>query len=165
MINIEFFEVFDYLHIEFILKPGRFIPMSKNPSLSKDNIGQIRDLIFGAQMDEYQQKFETLEKEIDRVRQQMSASFEELKKSLESLKTQNENSHQKLSEQIGGSEAKLEKHLRATERQLIEMLDQLGSETITKRQLGDLFAEVVARLHDGHEVEILKDQRGIVKDE
>ncbi len=139
--------------------------MSKNPSLSKDNIGQIRDLIFGAQMDEYQQKFKTLEKEIDQIRQQMSASFEELKKSLENLKTQNENSHQKLTEQIGGTEAKLEKHLKATERQLKEMLDQLGSETITKRQLGDIFAEVVSRLRDGHEVEIFKERRETVKDE
>lgn len=120
--------------------------MSKETGNPANNIEQIRDLIFGPQMADYNHKFETLQEEVAEIKKQFQQSFKELNQSLQALKQENEKERQELAAQMNRGEDSLQRALEATEKHLVEMIRELETASANRERLASYLIEMGNRL-------------------
>ena len=93
-----------------------------------DNIEQIRDLILGPQLREFQERFERFEEQLERrddvLIQQTEASLEKLKRRINRSLNLLESRLDRCAETASKDRSKLKKMMHATDDSLREMLDQ-----------------------------------------
>lgn len=111
---------------------------STSPTAAPQEVDRIRDIIFGSQMREYEQRFQTLQRdlvrlqqELDRLNDQLGEQDREQGKKLQSLR---------------GEMRQADDGLRDELRQAV---DQLMAGKMDRAVLGDMFVEVGQRLKTG----------------
>jgi len=123
--------------------------MSKNLPTQQNNIEQIRDLIFGQQMQDYQQKFDQLTEEVAEMKRSMNASFEKINKALDSLAADGKHANSDLLARINDTDNRFKEMLAATENRLNALLNQLDDQSAKRDQLADYLVEMGNRLRNG----------------
>ena len=105
---------------------------------SAQEVERIRDIIFGAQMRDYEQRFQVvqrdlsrLQQELDRLADQMSEQDREQSKRLQSLRGEMRQSDDDLRDELR------------------QAVDQLMTDKMDRVALGDLFVEMGQRLKTG----------------
>ena len=116
--------------------------MTEEQAISSDGAAQevdrIRDIIFGAQMRDYEQRFQVaqrdlsrLQQELDRLADQMSEQDREQSKKLQSLRGEMRQSDDDLRDELR------------------QAVDQLMADKMDRVALGDMFIEMGQRLKTG----------------
>ena len=123
--------------------------MSKNSPTQQNNIEQIRDLIFGQQMQDYQQKFDQLTEEVAEMKRSMNASFEKINKALDILAADGKHANSDLLARINDTDNRFKEMLAATENRLNALLNQLDDQSAKRDQLADYLVEMGNRLRNG----------------
>jgi DNA repair exonuclease SbcCD ATPase subunit len=105
------------------------------------DVDRIRDILFGGQMREYEQRFQVMQRDLERLQQELD----------------------RLNEQLGSQDGEQNKKLQTLRRDLKQANDELRSELrqttqaltnekIDRAALGELFAELGNRLKTGSSV-------------
>ncbi len=123
--------------------------MSKNSPTQQNNIEQIRDLIFGQQMQAYEQKFNELTVEVAEMKRAMNASFDKINKALDSLAADGKHANSDLLARINDADNRFKEMLAATENRLNALLNQLDDQSAKRDQLADYLVEMGNRLRNG----------------
>ncbi len=123
--------------------------MSKNAMNPQNNIEQIRDLIFGQQMQDYQRKFDELTEEVAEMKRSMNSSFEKLNKALNSLAADGKHASSDLLARINDADNRFKEMLAATENRLNALFNQLDDQSAKRDQLADYLVEMGNRLRNG----------------
>jgi len=123
--------------------------MSKNSPTQQNNIEQIRDLIFGQQMQDYQQKFDQLTEEVAEMKRSTKSSFDKLNKALDSLAADGKHANSDLLARINDTDNRFKEMLAATENRLNALLNQLDDQSAKRDQLADYLVEMGNRLRNG----------------
>ncbi len=123
--------------------------MSKNLATQQNNIEQIRDLIFGQQMQDYQRKFDELTEEVAEMKRSMNSSFEKLNKALNSLAADGKHASSDLLARINDADNRFKEMLAATENRLNALFNQLDDQSAKRDQLADYLVEMGNRLRNG----------------
>lgn len=127
----------------------------KNAASSHDeppkDVERVRDIIFGPQMREYDQRFLTVQRDIDRLRQEL----ELLNEQLGELDREHGRRVQNLRREARQADDDLRNELRqSTQRLMVEKVDRLA--------LGDLLIEMGNHLKNGG---LLSDTLGLLTDQ
>lgn len=101
-------------------------------------VDRIRDIIFGPQMRDYQQRFHTVQRDLDRLQQEINQLTEQL---AEQDRNQGERL-QALRKEVRQADDSLRSELRETAR-------DLGTAKVDRVILGELFVELGTRLKTG----------------
>jgi chromosome segregation ATPase len=101
-------------------------------------VDRIRDIIFGSQMRDYDQRFQTIQRDLDRLQQELGRLSDQLSeqdqgqtKKLQSLRSE-----------VRQSDDDLRQELR-------QAVDRLMADKMDRAALGDLFVEMGQRLKSG----------------
>lgn len=123
----------------------------ENPTKSQD-VERIRDIIFGNQMRDYQQRFDVLQRDLERLQQSINNLSEQLA---------DQDSSQ------GKKIQSLRKELQQTDENLLnelrETTQNLTQTKVERQQLGQMFIELGNRLTQGGSVSDLLEK--LVNDE
>jgi DNA repair exonuclease SbcCD ATPase subunit len=108
------------------------------PEEGGPEVDRIRDIIFGPQMRDYQQRFQTVQRDLDRLQQEINQLSEQL---AEQDRSQGERL-QALRKEVRRADDDLRNELRETAK-------ELGTAKVDRVILGDLFVELGTRLKTG----------------
>ncbi|MGH1364528.1 MAG: hypothetical protein ACRBF0_13290 [Calditrichia bacterium] len=119
--------------------------------MSKDqgnagNIDQIRSLIFGDQMQNYESRFNELQEEVGTLRKEFKQSVTELKNIIEGLRSDNNKSLDTLQSHLEKSENTMQDMLNATQNKLDNSIRQLSDDAVKREDLMRIFGEAATRL-------------------
>ncbi|MCB9068311.1 MAG: hypothetical protein R3C26_19430 [Calditrichia bacterium] len=127
--------------------------MSKQMQPSSNNIDQIRSLIFGQQMEEYQDRFNTLSQEVSNLRDEMRSSFTRIEKMIEQLNANTDQQNTDVHSRLDDTKKQLEDSLAATELRLTESIRQLDHDSAKRLQLAAFLENVSQQLRNGDTAE------------
>ncbi len=108
------------------------------PEEGGPEVDRIRDIIFGPQMRDYQQRFQTVQRDLDRLQQEINQLSEQL---AEQDRSQGERL-QALRKEVRRADDDLRNELRETAK-------ELGTAKVDRVILGELFVELGTRLKTG----------------
>ena len=129
--------------------------MSKNQVQSDANIEQIRSLIFGQQMHDYESRFVEINENIAGLRKEMTAAFKELKSSIEALDEKHLKQQAKLSHHLDETQKSLQQQLADAEARVRQMIEQVDNDAAGREVLAGFFLEMSHRLRDGSMAEMI----------
>ena len=116
-------------------KKAQAAPKSETPS---GEVDRIRDIIFGSQIRDYEQRFQTLQQDVNRLQQDLDRVTDQLA---------DQNSEQ------GNKLADLHQEMRQADENLREELrqkaQQLNTDKVDRISLGELFIEIGSHLKTG----------------
>ena len=116
----------------------------KNSPLER--IEQIRDLIFGPQMDEYGEKFKQLEKEILVMRKDLKSLGADLQQSIDTLRETGRRDLNETRNQLSATEKALQGALTTTEKSLRKLIDSLQENGVDRLSLAEELIELGQRM-------------------
>lgn len=102
------------------------------------DVDRIRDIIFGAQIREYEQKFQNVQRDLDRLQQDLDRLNEQL--------TDQGGSHNKKLQNLRQEMRQADDDLRG---ELRDTAQRLTTEKVDRLALGDLFVELGTHLKEG----------------
>jgi len=115
------------------------------------DVGRIRDIIFGTQMRTYEQRFVVLQRDVERLSQQLAQIREQLGTQIEEQDAKQTKKLQELRRDAEQAADSLREELRATAQALSnDKTDRLG--------LADMLAQVASYLRAGGEAPALLDE-------
>jgi chromosome segregation ATPase len=101
-------------------------------------VDRIRDIIFGSQMRDYEQRFKNAQRDLDRLQQELDRLTEQL--------TEQDNNQGKKLQALRREMRQADDDLRDELRQTV---NKLNSDKVDRVALGDLFTELGAHLKSG----------------
>ena len=119
-------------------KEGPMADDATSQAQQKQDVERIREIIFGAQMRDYQQQFQALQRDVDRLRQQI----EELGTQLGDADREQGKKVQDLRREMRQADDGLRDELRQTSAQLL-------SDKVDRAVLGELFIQLGTQLKTG----------------
>lgn len=120
---------------------------SEQLQASSQDVERIRDIIFGTQMRDYQQRFEVFQRDLAQLQQQLDRLSEQLAE---------QDSHQ--SKKVQSLRQELRQADDALRDELRETARKLTADKVEKTELGHLFIEIGTTLTEGRSVgDLLKD--------
>ncbi len=121
-----------------------------NPDEAPKDVERVRDIIFGPQMRDYDQRFHIIQRDIERLRQEL----EQLNEQMGELDREQGKRVQTLRRESRQSDDDLRAELRQTSQ-------KLQGEKVDRMALGELFVEIGNHLKTGG---LLTDMLGLVTD-
>ena len=112
------------------------------------NVDQIRELIFGDQMADYDANMEKLQSQIDNLRNDIQDFFNGLKTSLDEMKAERVSSVSALKNDLKETEQQFNSRLQQTESNLKEMIDQIRESGTDRLSLAEALVTLGNRLKD-----------------
>lgn len=120
--------------------------MSKPMPPSENNIDQIRSLIFGPQMQEYQQRFDQLSAEIADLRKEMRDAVAKMHTALDNLNQSEKKARERLGAEVREMETRFQKMLTEAEERLRSFISEVDGSSAKRVQLADYLMEVSKQL-------------------
>jgi chromosome segregation ATPase len=111
---------------------------SSSPTGTPEEVDRIRNIIFGAQMRDYDQRFQTIRRDLGRLQQALTRLSDQLSE-------QDQDQGKKL-QALRGEMRQADDDLR---QELREAADQLMGDKMDRAALGDMFIELGQRLKSG----------------
>ena len=113
-----------------------------------DNIEQIRQLIFGEQMRDYQHRYEILTEEIQNLKKQMENSLDTLNKHLDRFNSDNKKSNDQIRELMDRKFDEVNNAVKNSEIRLEEKISRLKTDKTNRLQLAKYFEELAKNLKE-----------------
>lgn len=120
--------------------------MSQDPKHVPGDIEQIRDLIFGQQMTDYQMRFQELKQLLNDLQTDMTRRYNNLQQSIESALGESRENNADLEKRIGLSESNLKQLLKEVELRFSDALEQLREDGAGREELGKYLVQLGERL-------------------
>jgi len=111
---------------------------------NSNDISQIRDLIFGTEMDKIDAHFKELEARFT----QMDQRLEQITARIGDDRSEARQSAQHLEEAINGAISTMKKQVDTLKKELIERLDTLQTDKTARIELAEMFTELAERLNN-----------------
>ena len=105
---------------------------------------QIRQILFGEQMQEYEKRFNKMLDEIDLLKKEMENSIAKLEKFIEKKDVESKQATSEMSDMLANSKKEFQKMVN----ELQKKIDQIMDSKTDKQKLAALFSEVSQKLHD-----------------
>ena len=115
--------------------------MAEQPTASTgtaQEVDRIRDIIFGAQMRDYEQRFQVVQRDLNRLQQELDRLADQM--------SEQDQAQSKKLQSLRGEMRQADDDLRD---ELRQAADQLMTEKMERAALGDLFVEMGQRLKTG----------------
>ncbi len=132
--------------------------MSEQKFNSENNIDQIRELIFGPTMRDYERRFEAIQKQIQDLKADLEKKFSELKESLRADGAGNRESFKKMEARLEQFGKESDTALQSLKSELIEKIDLLQNDKTDRLQLANFLTEVALRLKGNDVMQQLSEQ-------
>lgn len=113
----------------------------EQPQAGPQDVERIRDIIFGPQMRDYQQRFEAFQRDLARLQQQL----DHLSEQVAEQDTNQGKKVQSLRQEVRQADDDLRSELRDT-------AQKLGADKVERTDLGRLFLEIGTHLTEGRSV-------------
>jgi uncharacterized protein YukE len=111
-----------------------------------NNIDQIRSLIFGQQMDEYQRRFDEISQSLDSFKAEFHNTIAKLEEKIAALNGEQQQSQQALHQELLTTQEQFKNALAATEQRLKEMIQELDGSSTKRFQLAALLESMGQQL-------------------
>lgn len=126
--------------------------MSKQ-SLSPDSsMEQIRQLLFGQQMEDLNRKFTDFQQDLENFKQETGRTTEDIRQAIESLKNAQQSGDAGVLERIAAAETHFQQQMAELERRIGRMVEALDHSALKKNLLADYLSELGERLRQGKPV-------------
>lgn len=123
--------------------------MSKQSLTPDSSMEQIRQLLFGQQMEELNQKFTVLQQELDDFKKETARATGDIQQAIEALKTSQQNGDAGVLERITAAETHFQQQMAGLERRIGKMVETLDSNALRRTVLADYLSELGERLRQG----------------
>ncbi len=132
--------------------------MSKSNAPSENTMDQIRQLLFGQQVDALNEKFNSVTGEVAALQKRVEQSLDALQKSIDTLKTTNEEKHQELRSQISDLDKNFQDRLQDLDTRLSGMIKSCDQNSVQRSTLAEYLIEMGERLQTGKKVQLTNGQ-------
>ncbi len=105
---------------------------------------QIRQIIFGEQMQEYEKKFNKMLQEIELLKREMENSISKLEKFIEKKDAESKKATHEVTDMIDNSKREFKKLLNDLQKKVDKIMDSKTD----RAKLSDLFSEISQRLNE-----------------
>ena len=112
----------------------------------KDNMDQIRELIFGEQSRQNQRKFSSIEGMINEINERISSTIDDYNKKFNTVEKDTKKMKDELESHIENLKNDLKKLIQTTESLLSKKIDQLAQDKTDRLELGNLLIELGMRI-------------------
>jgi len=109
---------------------------------SLDNMDQIRQIIFGEKIQEYDKKFNKMMDEIELVKKEMENSISKLEKFIEKKDTESKQATNEVSEMLANSKKEFQKLVNDLQKKIDSIIDSKTD----REKLAELFSEISLKL-------------------
>ncbi|MCK5033231.1 MAG: hypothetical protein KAS18_06335 [Calditrichia bacterium] len=118
--------------------------MVDNLNQTSNNMDQIRQIIFGEQMQEYEKKFNKMLQEIELLKREMENSISKLEKFIEKKDAESKKATHEVTDMIDNSKREFKKLLNDLQKKVDKIMDSKTD----RAKLSDLFSEISQRLNE-----------------
>ena len=118
--------------------------MVDNLNQTSNNMDQIRQIIFGEQMQEYEKKFNKMLQEIELLKREMENSISKLEKFIEKKDAESKKVTHEVTDMIDNSKREFKKLLNDLQKKVDKIMDSKTD----RAKLSDLFSEISQRLNE-----------------
>ena len=125
--------------------------MSKTPPNPENNIEQIRALIFGPQMQAYQDQFDNFNGELKQLRKDLNASVARIENMIENMQQTSTSATADLHTSLGETRSRVEKNILETEKRIENRLSLLDNQSTNRHQLADFLDQLSTQLRGSAE--------------
>ncbi len=132
--------------------------MASQTLQSENNIDQIRELIFGPTMRDYERRFEALQKQIQALEANFEAKFDKLQKALADQSVDSEKGLAKLEKRLLDFQKESRDALASLKADLLEKINLLQNDKTDRLQLANFLSEVALRLKGNDILQELTEQ-------
>ena len=122
------------------------------------DLSQVRELIFGEQMRQNENKFSALEERLDELKKDMSNAVNETNQRFKQVEKEAQKLQDKLESHIEKVKKDLSNSLDTAKSQLLKKIDQLNQDKTGRIELGNMLIEVGMRIKGEDLMETLKDK-------
>ena len=123
--------------------------MSNQTVTKTDNMEQIRQLLFGEQMQQFHTQLTELQKLISELQTKLDRSVNDLKKSIAQLRSDHTEALQHIEARVESTRKEFTAALENTETQLTSAIKQTEDAGVARLDLANYFMEIGERLHRG----------------
>ncbi len=132
--------------------------MSDQKFSSENNIDQIRELIFGPTMRDYERRFEAIQKQIQDLKADLEKKFNELGDSLKAGGAATKENFQKIDARLEQAQKENKQALQSLEAELVEKINLLQNDKTDRLQLANFLTEIALRLKGDNVMQQLSEQ-------
>lgn len=132
--------------------------MSKQSLTPDSSMEQIRQLLFGQQMEELNRKFTVLQQELADFKKESGRTAKDIQQSIEALKTAQQSGDADVLERIAAAETHFQQQMIELEQRIGKMVEALDNSAIKRTMLADYLSELGERLRQGHPVSMRNGQ-------
>lgn len=115
---------------------------------SGNDIDQIRNLIFGEQIETIQKKFESIQKQIEKINKKISENMRLNERKFTEFKNQSMDTNESIQGNIKKLSSELDKQIENLRKEILAELMILSVEKTNKDLLADFFIELGNRIKD-----------------
>lgn len=132
---------------------------------SKDNMDQIRELIFGEQSRENHRKFSSIEGKIKEVAERITTSIDDYNQKFKDVEKNTQKMQNHLESHIDNMKNELKKIIQSTESQLSKQIDLLTQDKTDRLELGNFLIELGIRIKGEDLLDTIKKEAAIKNNE
>lgn len=114
------------------------MPVQPTAPQSSEEVGRIRDIIFGSQMRDYQQRFDAVRRDLERLQQE-----------LDRLAQQQGEQDRNQSKKLEGLRGEMRRADDALRDELRQTAQALSDQKVDRQALGEMFIQVGTQLQSG----------------
>lgn len=126
--------------------------MSKQSLTPDSSMEQIRQLLFGQQMEELTRKLTALQQELDTFKKESGRTTADIQQAIEALKTAQQNGDAGALERITAAETHFQQQMAELERRIGKMVETLEHSALKRTALANYLSELGERLRQGNPV-------------
>ncbi len=126
--------------------------MSGQQVKPSDNIEQIRQLLFGEQIQQFRSQISELQKQISDLKLKLDRSLGELKKEIQQLRSDNSEAKQHVENRLESTRKEFSTALKAAQTHLQQALKEVRGDSVARDDLARYFMEIGERLHNGEKI-------------
>ncbi|NIA11576.1 MAG: hypothetical protein GWP10_18110 [Nitrospiraceae bacterium] len=120
--------------------------MSAPQPNSGNNIEQIRELIFGESMREYERRFIELQKRVEKNQARFEETVQELRQQIETVNGKGKESLNGLKKELDEAARGIHQELETMKAELLDKIQQLALDKTDRLQLANFLTELALRL-------------------
>jgi len=115
---------------------------------SANDIDQIRNLIFGEEIELIRKEFDSIQKQIEKMNKIISENMQMHEQNLSDFKNQSFNTHESIQGTIENLSSEIDVKIEKLRGEILSQLRNLSAEKTNKNQLADFFIEIGNRIKE-----------------
>ncbi len=123
--------------------------MSAQQMKTSDNMEQIRQLLFGEQIEQFHSQISDLQKQVSALKTKLDKTMNDLKDEIARLRSDNTTAVEQVEGRLQSTRKEFTAALKAAETHLQEALQQVKGDSVARVDLANYLRELGERLHKG----------------